>query len=420
MTEHALPDALARRFEALVFDWDGTAVPDRRADASRVRALIEDLCAAGMHVVVVSGTHVGNVDEQLRARPDGPGRLLLALNRGSELFEVDRDGPRVLRRRTATAAEDAALTRAAEKVVSRLSERGLEAQIVSQRLNRRKIDLIPEPQWADPPKAVIDELLVAVEKRLAGAGIMSIAEVATLARQIARDEGIDDPKVTSDAKHVEIGLTDKSDSAMAVLDELWRSGISPSLTCFGGDEFGPLGGMPGSDALMLVAEARDAVAMSVGIEPNGVPDGVLHVAGGPDMFIAFLADQLARRADVPPVACDDAWSLVVDGVDEIAERAHGALLTLSDGVIGTTGAPLLHHPAAEPDVVAAGVYDGEGAATELLPAPRWAMLDRDLAPGDRTVRVLDLHTATLAETVDGSTTVRSTRLVSLARPGVAL
>ena len=36
----------------------------------------------------------------------------------------------------------------------------------AERLNRRKIDLIPEPEWADPPKARIGELLAAVERRL--------------------------------------------------------------------------------------------------------------------------------------------------------------------------------------------------------------------------------------------------------------
>src|ERR1022692_4374786 len=76
------------RFEAAVFDWDGTAVPDRHADAGAVRAHVEQLCNAGMHEVIVSGTHVGNVDGQLGARPAGPGYLFLCLNRGSEVFEV--------------------------------------------------------------------------------------------------------------------------------------------------------------------------------------------------------------------------------------------------------------------------------------------------------------------------------------------
>jgi hypothetical protein len=50
--------ALDRRFEALVFDWDGTAVPDRASDAKPVRSLIEELCGSGMHVGIVSGTTI--------------------------------------------------------------------------------------------------------------------------------------------------------------------------------------------------------------------------------------------------------------------------------------------------------------------------------------------------------------------------
>ena len=46
-TDPALPARLARRFEAIVFDWYGTAVPDHTADASRMRRLVEDACAAG-------------------------------------------------------------------------------------------------------------------------------------------------------------------------------------------------------------------------------------------------------------------------------------------------------------------------------------------------------------------------------------
>ena len=84
------PAPLARRFEAIIFDWDGTAVPDRQADVTRVRGLIEQACAAGLEMALVSGTYVGNVDGQLAARPAGPGELVLALNRGSEVFRVDR------------------------------------------------------------------------------------------------------------------------------------------------------------------------------------------------------------------------------------------------------------------------------------------------------------------------------------------
>jgi hypothetical protein len=90
---------------------------------------------------------VGHVDGQLAARPRGPGGLVLALNRGSEVFSVDREGPQLAFRRIATADEEAALSHAARLTVARLGARGLRARIVSERLNRRKIDLFPEPEW---------------------------------------------------------------------------------------------------------------------------------------------------------------------------------------------------------------------------------------------------------------------------------
>ena len=176
---------LDRRFEAVVFDWDGTAVPDRLADAARVRTLVEDLTAAAVDVIVVSGTHVGNVDGQLAARPTGPGRLHLCLNRGSEVFEVDRTGIHLVDRREATPEEEAKLDRSAELTVDRLGARGLVARVVSSRLNRRKIDLIPEPAWVEPPKARLPDLLAAVERRLARAGIGSLAGAAAIALEAA-------------------------------------------------------------------------------------------------------------------------------------------------------------------------------------------------------------------------------------------
>ena len=415
-----LPTPIARRFEAVMFDWDGTAVTDRKQDASAVRAAVESLCAAGCDIAVVTGTHFENIDSQLGARPPGPGRLLVADNRGSELFEIDRTGARLLFRREAGAEEDAALTRAAELLVTRLAARGLVAEVVSQRLNRRKIDLIPLPEWADPPKAQIDDLLLAVEQRLRAAGIGSLAEVAELAEDIAREAGLADPKVTSDAKHVEIGLTDKADSARAVYEQLWAGGTPPEHVLVGGDEFGELGGLRGSDAFMLVAGAADATVFSVGVEPHGVPDGVVHLPGGPERFLDVLHDQVLRRSELPRVAELPGWSLVVPAFAPEPENDHEALLCIADGVIGTNGAPLLSHPAAHPEVLAAGIYDGEGPLTDLLSGPRWAALWRALAPGDRVRRVLDLRAGVLGEAVAGATTETSVRFSSFARPGVAV
>jgi trehalose/maltose hydrolase-like predicted phosphorylase len=417
-----LPPPLRRRFEAVLFDWDGTAVPDRGTDATRVRVLVEALSDACVDVVVVSGTNLANVDGQLAARPSGPGRVHLCLNRGSEVFRVGSRGPRRIEVRRATAAEEAALDAAARLAVQRLAARGLRSEIVSQRLNRRKIDLIPEPSWADPPKARIGELLAAVLERLHDAGIDDLREVVRIAEEAATDAGLRDARVTSDAKHVEIGLTDKSDSGRWAFGALASRGIPASMVLLAGDEFGALGGLPGSDSLMLVPEAAGATAVTVGTEPEGVPSGVLALGGGPDAFLGLLEHQLAlrRRRAIPDAERDPAWSLAVDGVHPMLERVHESLLTIADGRIGTSGSPLAPHPAATPAVRAAGLYVGEGSETSLLACPVWAQTT-DWLGAAALRRVLDLRGGVLFEertTDEGS--VGSVRFSSLARPGTAV
>jgi len=216
-------------FEAFIFDWDGTVVPDRKADATEVRERIERLCGLGVHIFIVSGTNVENIDGQLRARPTGRGRLYLCCNRGSEIFEVDANGPVLLFRRSATDKENRSLDAAAAQAVDSLRARGLEVNVISDRLNRRKIDLIPEPAWADPKKAELGRLRTAVAARLASKGIAGLAEVVTLVAATAKAAGLREPRITSDVKHVEIGLTDKSDSARFAAGWLAERGITGEL-----------------------------------------------------------------------------------------------------------------------------------------------------------------------------------------------
>jgi trehalose/maltose hydrolase-like predicted phosphorylase len=410
-----LPSELDRRFEAVVFDWDGTAVPDRAAPADKLHKLVEELCAQGLDLVVITGTHVGNVDGQLQARPAGPGRLYFCVNRGSEVFQADDDGLRLVLRREATPEEDAALDAAAAATVAELARRGLDAEIVSQRLNRRKIDLIPEPEWADPPKARIAELLEAVEDRLRACGLAGLRDAVDIALSAARDAGLEDPRVTSDAKHVEIGLTDKSDSSEWAFAELGQRGIGASLVLVAGDEFGPLGGLIGSDSYLLVPEAKRATAVSVGTEPTGTPADVVHLGGGPRAFVRILRDQLERRrrGDVPDLDRDRAWTLEIDGLDPKLERVHESLLAVADGRLGTRGAPVFVDGEKIPGVLYAGVYEGEGAASQLAPCLDWVRVGRPLRRRAAVTRMLDLRTGTLRE--QGPFT--ALRFSSLARPG---
>jgi trehalose/maltose hydrolase-like predicted phosphorylase len=428
-----LPEVLAETtFEAVVFDWDGTAVADRAADATAVRDRVEALSAAGMHVAVVSGTHVGNIDGQLAARPQGPGRLHLCLNGGSEVFEVTGDGPALAWRRTATPDEDRALDRAAALTVERLRAAGLEARVVDMPpappaaragpLNRRKIDLIPEPAWADPPRARIGELVDAVGHRLAATGLAGLAEVVAISGDAARAAGLTEPRITGDVKHVEIGLTDRSDSARWAAGWLSERGITGGLVLVVGDEFGPLGGLTGSDSLMLVAELARAPAVSIGVEPNGCPERVLHIGGGPSRFLEILDAQLARRRDhrVPSIDADPAW-LVCLPTDPHDERVAEAVGALANGWVGTRATLEEHGPSALPLLAVNAMYMA-GPSPGLLAGPQWDRLAitpadheaSDTAGRARTERMVDLRTAVLVRRDD--TGLRTFRFVSAARP----
>jgi len=416
----ALPDAAGRRFEALIFDWDGTAVADRNADAGTLRVAVESACALGLDLAVVSGTHVENIDGQLAARPRGPGELHLLLNRGSEVFRASaKEGVELVARRIATDAEELALDRAAALAVQRLGALGVEARIASQRLNRRKIDLIPTREWADPPKARIAELLAAVEARLREHGLDGLRAAVEVAEAAALEVGLPDPRVTSDAKHIEIGLTDKADSAAWYFDHLWERGVASEQALIVGDELGPLGGLPGSDSKLLSDTAAGATAVSVGVEPAGVPAGVLAVGGGPAAFAALLNRQLAlrRRGALPIAASDPRWTLTIDGVEHESERARESLLTLSDGQLGTRGSILAPRRGAAPAVLMAGVYRGHGGLSELQSAPLWNRLAR--LPSERPgSRVLDLHAGLLHQEVPGE--LEALQFCSLAAPGLAV
>jgi trehalose/maltose hydrolase-like predicted phosphorylase/hydroxymethylpyrimidine pyrophosphatase-like HAD family hydrolase len=412
--------ALGRRFEAAAFDWDGTAVTDRKADASELRELFGALLEAGFDLAVITGTHIGNVDSQLALRPHGPGRIIVGCNRGSEVYELTPAGPVPLERRVASAEEDEMLDRAAELARERLGEEGLAVSVISDRLNRRKIDLIPLPEWADPPKAELPKLLAATEARLAKAGIDGLPEAVELVRACGLEAGLGDPRVTSDAKYAEVGLTDKTDSARYVISWLARRGIRPEQVLIGGDEFGPLGNTPGSDSLILVPETAGAVCFSVGPEPEGTPEGVLNLGGGPQLFADVLADQLRRRleGELPLPVAEKGWQVVIDEQGGTEEPVRESVLTLADGRIGTRGS-LLTGSTDGATVRAGGRYAGRGSEEELLAAPIWNRIEG--AAAEHVRRVLDLRTGTLRHELvhDSGAKLSALLFHSLARPGTA-
>ena len=391
----AVPPALDRRFEAVVLGWDGSAFADRRAGAGRVRGIVEALCAHGLDLAVVTGMDVGSLDGRLGARPPGPGNLYLCVERGSEVFRARQDGLTLLHRREATAEEAAALDSAAAATVAELAQRGLNAQLLSPRPDRRTIELSGAGDHPD------------------GVPVAAVRDAIEVALAATDGFGLADARVSSDARRVEIGMTDESDSARWLFAELARRGIPPGLVLVAGGRLGPAGAIARTDSLVPAPEAARVTTVSVATGQNGVPRDVLALHGGPDVLVAVLADQLERRrrGDVPELDGDPAWTVTVDPADGRPERVRESLLTLADGRLGTRGSPLVGGDPADSGVVLSGVYEGEGFATELAAAPPWATLRAPRTLEARRRR-LDLRSGLLRE--EGA--VDSLRFSSLARP----
>jgi trehalose/maltose hydrolase-like predicted phosphorylase/hydroxymethylpyrimidine pyrophosphatase-like HAD family hydrolase len=407
------PQPVERPFKIIVLDWDGTAVENREEDVTVLRERFVRLLQLGVRIVITSGTHVENIDDQLCKAIHDPAkaRLFICANRGSESYGYGPDGSLVLLvRRQATPEEDRLLTEIANAVRDTIVKRtGLEIDVVYDRLNRRKLDLIPIPEWADPPKERIGELRAATDARLENAGFAGgIAGVVELAQQIAAQQGMPDARITSDAKNVEIGLTDKSDAMEWIMDEVAKpAGIAAEEILIAGDEFGPVGGTTGSDARMLIPSVSEATAVTVGPEPLGLPAGVLHLPGGPHRFLGLMELQISRwtTKTLEAEPAEDTWLLTFDGLDPKQIDAIGSICSVSNGYIGTRASLPEGFGPCKAGSFIAGVYDyfrHPGPVPELIHTADWLAIrisidGESLSSDNGTIldwhRILDLRRA---------------------------
>jgi trehalose/maltose hydrolase-like predicted phosphorylase/hydroxymethylpyrimidine pyrophosphatase-like HAD family hydrolase len=367
----------------VVFDWDGTAVTDREVNARPLRDALLAAAGKGVTFVIVTGTSIEHVARQLAfcEQPPAAGQVYALTNRGSEAYAFDHHGlPMLLWRREATVQELRQLDAIAASVQAQLQAKtGQRIDIIANRLNRRKIDLIPEVAWRNPPKSAIRELLQAVNERFRKAGVEDgLSWALALARQSAAAEGLPQARISTDAKHVEVGLTNKGDALTWVMDHLAPAlAVTLPEILVAGDEFGPLGSASGSDAEMCLPEAAGVDFVSVGVEPGGLPPGVAHLPGGPARFLALVREIAARPPGAkPPVlylpTLVPGWTLAADGYDEAGQLDVEARFALCNGYVGCRGALSEAPPGGRPGTYVAGIFDAdEDGHAELVTAPDW-------------------------------------------------
>lgn len=401
-----------RTFAAIAFDWDGTAVAGRGTRNPPVLDQLEHLTGYAVHVAIVTGTSTQTLLKQLRPWRQRDGHLLACVDRGSRVVRLNSAGVEVLCERTASSDEDRALDQTASALIDILRTRGMAVGDPIMRTNRRKVDLLPV--LVDPPKAAIARTLAASTAAVRTAGFDAIGDLVAVAEGLAAAAGLRGARITTDAKHIEIGLTDKGDSMRWLLDAWGQYGIGPGLVLVAGDEFGDLGGAEGSDARMLVHPRLTAV--SVGVEPGRLPEHVERRGGGPREFARLMTEQLRRHRTraVPDIDHDPRWCLTVPAYSE-HERVHESLLAISDGYFGVRGSWEETSDSATPAVLASGVYTGPSQS--LLPGPTWTAIARAATPRD--VRTLDMRTGLLVRNRDDGA-VLSSRFLCRGIPGAGL
>jgi trehalose/maltose hydrolase-like predicted phosphorylase len=128
----------------------------------------------------------------------------------------------------------------------------------------------------------------------------------------------------------------------------------------------------------MTSSAKGAIYVSVGKEPNGVPQGVCHLGGGTEAFANILEVQMrAWRAE----AARDAMAVTPTGgnwavTDTLCSSRNAAsyetIFTAANGYPGTRGAHEDGLFIGKPATLIAGVFDqAPGEATEPVVAPDW-------------------------------------------------
>ena len=296
----------------------------------------------------------------------GPGGSTSASTAAPRSTRPNEDGLELLARREATPDEDAALDAAAAATVAELGRRGLIAEVVSQRLNRRKIDLIPEPEWADPPKARIAELLAArsrsTSSRAGSPASATAVELAVAAAQARRAHGSardERREARRDRAHRQVRLR--------------PLGVRRALRAAGSGRGSCSSRVTSSDRSAAFRAATRSCscrrrhgrpAVSVGAEPSGTPAEVHRARRRPrrsSRACSPTSSSAGGAATCPSSTATRRWTLTSTASTRSSSGSHESLLTLADGRLGTRGAPLFDHPSAAPGVVLAGRLRGRRA-----------------------------------------------------------
>jgi hydroxymethylpyrimidine pyrophosphatase-like HAD family hydrolase len=290
--EHAV-----KKYKAIFFDWDGTAVISRKAPVDETVAAMAPLLEQGIKLVIVSGTTIENIaggklhEYFTKKQLDN---LYLGLARGAYNYTYKDGEPYIFSDRIPDKSTLEAIHRTSFEIHMELKNRyGLDTDIVFSRPNYCKIDLMVGNDRGDALFMQADEL-TKLKEVLRSHGIEGgLQQLLDISVAAGEKFGIK-AAPTCDAKYLEVGTTSKSDNTDAILNELIASyGIKPTECAYFGDEFvGIEPGIFGSDSFMITELSKAGDFYDVSDVSGTRPEGVEHIGGGVERFLSNLKQQL--------------------------------------------------------------------------------------------------------------------------------
>lgn len=282
-----------KQYKAIFFDWDGTAVESRRADATRVVAAMERVLRKGVKLVVVSGTTYNNICsgsiEKCLSVP-ALQNLSLGLARGNYDYGYDAQGKPLLLTDATPDEENTLRLHDAIYAIHRLllHRNRFRTDVVFSRPNYCKIDLMVENNRGTDSLFLQEDEVERVNAILAEHGVEGgLPGLLALAERVGADMGIP-LKATTDAKFLEVGYTTKSDNVDRLLSALELNGAD---CCYWGDEFGAIApGIWGSDSQMITDKTCSGDFFSVSKIDLPLPKEVQNLGGGVERFVSFLEE----------------------------------------------------------------------------------------------------------------------------------
>lgn len=379
-----------RRFEALIAV--EPPLPDRATDRA-----VADALGSGLAVGIVAADPLPAVTGGRSGSADG----------GAPLFVASADGPD----RVAVLAGE---VRARPADVDPLARDDLERAVALVRADLGELGIpvgvphLATHGWAAriAVPALVEGGTVHGEDHvrhvLAAAGLAGRHALVDRLGDVARSAS-DRVRVRIDRDAVVLSVLDTGDALRWVLEELGAVGIGAA------------------DVLVVAAGAPGALP-TLGHHEHGVPSPVVVGTNESGPVCEVLAGQVHERARarLPRITPAPGWRLVVGGLDPEVERSRSALVSLADGRVGIGGGSVTGDPSGAWAIMA-GVYDGEGPETQLLPGPVATRVPHPTDPTTRAQRTLDLRTGVLHERLGTDAgPIDSVRFACLHLPGTVV